>query len=75
MYANERANWEARPDGRADWQNAPRGALVFYNTSADGHVAISLGDGNVVSTVANHRIGVVPIGYFQNPLGWARSPW
>ena len=75
VYANARADWEARPDQHPDWQNAPRGALVFYDTSSDGHVAISLGDGNVISSAVNHRIGVVPIGYFQNPLGWASSPW
>ena len=75
VYATARADWDARPDQHADWQNAPRGSLVFYDTSSNGHVAISLGDGNVISTAANHRIGVVPIGYFQNPLGWARAPW
>jgi hypothetical protein len=75
VYASARADWQARPDQHADWQNAPRGALVFYDTSSDGHVAISLGDGTVISSAADHRIGVVPIGYFQNPLGWAASPW
>jgi hypothetical protein len=55
---------------------APRGALVFYNTSADGHVAISLGDGtNVISTSVGNRIGIAAAsGYFANYLGWAYAP-
>ena len=56
-YPTARANWLAQPVKHLDWQNAPRGALVFYSTSADGHVAISLGDGRVASTSVNdaHR--------------------
>jgi hypothetical protein len=74
-YASARSDWLAQPDKHLDWWNAPRGALVFYDTSADGHVAISLGDGNVVSTSVNHRIAIAPIGFFQNPLGWTTEPW
>jgi ribosomal protein L24E len=74
-YANAFSDWNAQPVRHPDWQNAPRGALVFYDTSADGHVAISLGDGRVVSTSVNGRIGIVATGYFQNPLGWAVSPF
>ncbi|MFP5023527.1 NlpC/P60 family protein [Pseudonocardia phyllosphaerae] len=73
-YPTARANWNSR-DRRTPYSAAPRGALVFYNTSSAGHVAISLGDGRVISTSAGGRIGIVPIGYFQNPLGWAPSPW
>ena len=67
-------DWRAR-DQHQPYSAAPRGALVFYNTSANGHVAISLGDGRVVSTSVNGKIGIAPIGYFQRPLGWAPSPW
>jgi hypothetical protein len=74
-YATASANWYARPVKHPDWQAAPRGALVFYDTSAAGHVAISLGDGRVVSTSVNGRIGIVATGYFQNPLGWTDSPF
>jgi ribosomal protein L24E len=74
-YPTARADWLAQPVKHLDWQNAPRGALVFYSTSADGHVAISLGDGRVASTSVNSAIGIVPTGYFQNPLGWAVSPF
>ncbi len=74
-YPSARADWLAQPDKHTDWQNAPRGALVFYNTSADGHVAISLGNGRVISTSIAHRIAVAPVGFLQNPLGWAPAPW
>ena len=75
QYDTAYDNWLARPDKHADWWDAPRGALVFYDTSSAGHVAISLGDGNVISTSVDHRIGIAPVGFFQNPLGWADSPW
>ena len=44
-YPTAAANWQAQPIKHLDWQNAPRGALVFWDTGASGHVAISLGDG------------------------------
>jgi ribosomal protein L24E len=75
-YPTAYDNWLARPDKHADWWNAPRGALVFYKTSAAGHVALSLGNGLIASTsVDNSHVGIVPADYFQNPLGWAVSPW
>ena len=74
-YPTAYDNWLARPDKHLDWQDGPRGALVFYNTSSAGHVAISLGNGSVASTSVNGRIGIAPTGYFQNPLGWAAEPW
>ena len=75
QFPTARADWDARPDKHTDWWNAPRGALVFYDTSSAGHVAISLGNGTVISTSINHRIGIAPVGFLQNPLGWARAPW
>jgi cell wall-associated NlpC family hydrolase len=55
--------------------SAPRGALVFYSTSAAGHVALSLGDGTVLSSSANGHIGRVSANFFQNPLGWKNVPF
>ena len=75
QYPSARTDWLAQPVKHFDWQNAPRGALVFYATSSDGHVAISLGRGQVISTSISHRIGVAPVGFLQNPLGWAPAPW
>ena len=74
-YDNARDDWLAQPDKHLDWWNAPRGALVFYDTTSDGHVALSLGNGDVISSSVSGRIGVAPIGFFQNPLGWAEEPW
>ena len=73
-FASAIDDWHAS-DQHTDWRHAPRGALVFYDTSADGHVALSLGDGRVVSSSAHHQVGIVPIDYFQKPLGWAPSPY
>lgn len=73
-FASAIDDWHAS-DQHTDWRHAPRGALVFYDTSADGHVALSLGDGRVVSSSAHHQVGIVPIDFFQNPLGWAPSPY
>ena len=76
----------APPDGRHDQRRNRKGTineraadppspLVFYNTSYNGHVVISLGNGTVISTSAGGRIGIVGISYFQRPLGWAYAPW
>lgn len=73
-YASAIQDWESQ-DQHSDWQHAPRGAMVFYDTSSDGHVALSLGDGRVVSSSAHHQVGIVPVGYFQHPLGWAYAPY
>jgi cell wall-associated NlpC family hydrolase len=73
-YASAIDDWESQ-DQHKDWQDAPRGAMVFYDTSSDGHVALSLGDGRVVSSSAHHQVGIVPVGYFQHPLGWAYAPY
>jgi len=76
QYATAYSNWQHRaqhPNSTA----APRGTLVFYKTSASGHVTISLGNGTVISTSASgHKIGISPItGWFSPLLGWAPSPW
>ncbi|MEU4835073.1 NlpC/P60 family protein [Streptosporangium sp. NPDC023615] len=67
-------NWNARSK-QQPYTAAPRGALVFYNTSSAGHVAVSLGNGRIVSTSTGGGIGIVSVSYFQAPLGWARAPW
>jgi hypothetical protein len=73
-YASAIEDWQSQQQ-HSDWQHAPKGAMVFYDTSSDGHVALSLGDGRVVSSSAHHQVGVVPVGYFQHPLGWAYAPY
>lgn len=76
QYATAYIDWQHRsqhPNSTA----APRGTLVFYKTSASGHVVVSLGNGTVISSSASGGvIGVSPItGWFSPLLGWAPSPW
>jgi hypothetical protein len=73
-YASAIEDWHSQQQ-HSDWQHAPKGAMVFYDTSSDGHVALSLGDGRVVSSSAHHQVGIVPVGFFQHPLGWAYAPY
>jgi NlpC/P60 family protein len=80
QYHTAYLDWQARVKAgtqHAGSTAAPRGTLVFYKTSADGHVTISLGNGTVISTsAAGHKIGISPItGFFSPLLGWAPSPW
>ena len=51
-YDNARQHWMQIPDGfkYPGASNAPAGALVFWNTGKDGHVALSVGGGKVIST-------------------------
>jgi hypothetical protein len=76
QYATAYADWQHRAQHPGS-SAAPRGTLVFYQTSASGHVAISLGNGTVLSTSASGgKIGISPItGWFSPLLGWAPSPW
>ena len=73
-YASAIQDWHSQHQ-HSDYQNAPRGAMVFYNTSSNGHVALSLGDGRVVSSSDHGHVGIVPIEHYQNPLGWAYAPY
>jgi hypothetical protein len=73
-YASAIQDWHSQ-DQHTDWRNAPRGAMVFYNTSSNGHVALSLGDGRVVSSSDHGHVGIVPIDHYQRPLGWAYAPY
>jgi hypothetical protein len=53
----------------------PRGALVFYNNNPDGHVAISTGNGSVISTIGfsynRYPVSRNSYTYFSGYLGWA----
>lgn len=52
-----------------DW-SAPYGSFVFYKSNVpEGHVAISLGDGRVIST--GSVVYIANIGDFKDYLGWA----
>ncbi|MEV0645597.1 hypothetical protein AB0I28_10065 [Phytomonospora sp. NPDC050363] len=50
----------------------PRGALVWYHNSAGtGHVAISIGDGKVIGTSVNGRVGVAGYKAHASYRGWS----
>lgn len=53
----------------------PRGALVFYNLGTYGHIAVAIGNGQVVSTMGynNQRLPVAQhaYNYFGSYVGWA----
>lgn len=81
-YATAVKNWQATPQSLkhpGDW-NAPAGALMYWSggSTGAGHVAISLGNGRIISTDATGP-GVVgeisartPTDLWGHPyLGWA----
>lgn len=59
-------------------RNAPAGALVFYSSkwdSGNGHVAISEGNGKVVTTVwPGQPIVERDLGWLPGYLGWSYAP-
>ncbi len=79
-YGSAIANYNAqRAAGRVRTDtNPPRGVLVFYSWGTYGHVGISLGGGQVISTqgystplpVRQHSVTGVGLPY----LGWAYAP-
>jgi hypothetical protein len=80
-YNNPRHMWTDRAgDRRTPYTAAPRGTVVLYNTKSDAdHIAISLGNGRIVSTSVYGRIGVASINFFVVPgnsvMGWMYAPW
>jgi len=70
--------WSVARDRHPGDHNAPRGALVFFAASrpgGDGHVAIALGDGRMITTWDGRTAGihVMPIAAYDQRLylGWA----
>jgi hypothetical protein len=75
IYASAIANWNdavRRGAAHKGDLNPPKGALVFWNISAYGHVGLATGDGNFWATSVNSRIGKAKLPYFSNYLGWAQ---
>jgi hypothetical protein len=68
--------WTVAAHRHAGDRNAPRGALVFFRSAAGapGHVAISLGGGQMISTYdgRTHGVHVMPIAAYDPSryLGW-----
>ena len=83
-YANPVNYWNGH-GGHQSGENAPKGALVFWGANqynSDGHVALSLGGGMVISTYerSNHNVHTFAIadrnnaGYRSTYLGWMMPP-
>jgi len=78
-YATASSHWASIPgnDKHPGDANPPAGALVFWGGGA-GHVAISTGNGNVVSTdyprsgmVSKTSISSITNGWGKSYLGWS----
>jgi hypothetical protein len=81
-YSTAVANWQATPSSLkhpGDW-NAPAGALMYWSggSTGAGHVALSLGNGSIISTDATGpgTVGQIsartPTDKWGHPyLGWA----
>jgi cell wall-associated NlpC family hydrolase len=55
--------------------NAPRGALVFYDSVRGqpnlGHVGISLGNGTMINAYGHKGVKIMPIKQSMHYIGWA----
>ena len=74
VYASAIANWNdavRRGAAHRGDLNPPKGALVFWNISAYGHVGVAKGDGTFWATSVSGAIGTRALPYFSNYLGWA----
>ncbi|EOD64247.1 hypothetical protein [Amycolatopsis vancoresmycina] len=69
-HASAIDHWRSSDGVRHTTGTPPRGAFVFWNISAYGHVGIADGSGGVWATSVNGAIGHARQGYFANYLGW-----
>jgi uncharacterized protein YraI len=80
-YGWSHAGWETAEIG-GDWESShgylhttgtpPRGALVWYHNSAGtGHVVVSLGEGKIIGSSVNGRVGVAGYLYRTGYRGWS----
>ncbi|MET9001048.1 hypothetical protein [Amycolatopsis sp. NPDC004169] len=69
-HASAIEHWRSSDGARHTTGTPPRGAFVFWNISAYGHVGIADGSGGVWATSVNGAIGHARQGYFANYLGW-----
>ncbi|HEY3472018.1 MAG TPA: hypothetical protein VGL47_43270 [Amycolatopsis sp.] len=69
-HASAIEHWRSSDGARHTTGTPPRGAFVFWNISAYGHVGIADGNGGVWATSVNGAIGHARQGYFSHYLGW-----
>lgn len=83
-YASAMANYTARKNaGQISTDgNPPAGALVFYSWGGYGHVGISVGGGQVISTQGDGSValavkqhGLTDLGLPYLGWAWAESSW
>jgi hypothetical protein len=94
-YGWDGAGWSTAEIG-GDWLQShgylensgipPRGALVWYhNSSNTGHVMLSLGEGFLIGTSVNGKVGLADNVNYRSgyrgwsipylPAGWGTAPW
>lgn len=77
-YNTATDNWKATPSSlkHPGDMNAPAGALMYWS-GGDGHVAISLGNGSIVSTdiSGNGTVSTVPASAITQKWGKAYVGW
>jgi len=77
-YATAMANWNATPNNlkHAGDMNAPAGALMYWG-GGSGHVALSLGNGSIVSTDigGNGTVTTVPATTISSKWGKSYLGW
>jgi len=54
--------------------NAPRGTWVFYDSTALGHVGISLGNGTMINDYGSAGVKIMRIKSAGHYIGWAAPP-
>jgi uncharacterized protein YraI len=80
-YGWSASGWASAEVG-GDWEQShgylhttgvpPRGALVWYhNSSGTGHVVVSLGEGKIIGSSVNGRVGVAGYQYRTGYRGWS----
>ncbi|WP_284747125.1 hypothetical protein [Amycolatopsis sp. RTGN1] len=69
-HASAIEHWRSSDGARHTTGTPPKGAFVFWNISAYGHVGIADGSGGVWATSVNGAIGHAKQSYFGSYLGW-----
>jgi cell wall-associated NlpC family hydrolase len=54
--------------------DAPRGTWVFYDSTANGHVGISLGNGTMINDYGDAGVKIMRIKSGGHYIGWAAPP-
>jgi hypothetical protein len=70
-HASAIDHWNSSDGARHTTGTPPKGAFVFWNISAYGHVGIADGSGGFWATSVSGKIGhKASTGYFSHYLGW-----